>query len=391
MLKEDKNLSNGLKILIATGIFPPDIGGPATYLPQFIDFLESQDCDVKVVTFSDSIESSSKVFRVLRKNNIIIRFLKYFLSLWKESKDVDLIYLHDVSLVGLSLLLVNFFRRKKYIIRIGGDNIWEQAYQKDLTKDKYFDFHSKKLPSFGLRFKKKILKFLAKNSEKIIVPSNFLKESLCQYGISQNKIEVVFNAIDINISQEVSDVYNQIENYQKQGQKVFVSTGRLINWKNFDYLINLFSEVKDSKLFIIGNGPEEKKLEDLIHKNSLEKKVFLIDKVKRGEWLKICRIADAFVLLSVGDTFSFASLEALLSGVRLILAREGALEEIFGDFESRGVKFVDLDNKEEIIRLLNDIGDIKKIDSEDLDRLKNKYSYQEHLNKVYNIILNIVK
>jgi len=59
-LENKKNSVNRSRVLIATGIYPPDIGGPATYLPQFISFLESKDYNVKVVTFSDISNNDSK-------------------------------------------------------------------------------------------------------------------------------------------------------------------------------------------------------------------------------------------------------------------------------------------------------------------------------------------
>jgi len=402
MLKEDKNLfnpvrgqslnrTNGLKILIATGIYPPDIGGPATYLPQFIDFLESKDCDVKVITFSDSSDNDPKVFRILRKDNVIVRFLKYSFCLWKELKDVDLIYLHDVSLVGLSLLVVNFFRRKKYIIRIGGDNIWEQAYQRGLTKEKCFDFHSQKLPSLGLKFKKFILKIIAKNSEKIIVPSFFLKKVIKVYGIPDNKIEVVNNAVDLDIKDNKNEFYSRIENYKKEGDKIFVSGGRLISLKKFDLLIKVFKNIKNGKLLIIGSGPEKNNLVKLIQDSNLSEKIFTIEKMDRGELLNIFSLMDVFILLSIGDAFSFITLEALLSGSKVVLAREGALPEIFGEFEHQGVEFVDLNDENYIVNLLNNLDRVNRIDESGIKTIKNKYNYERHLEDVYKIILNIIR
>lgn len=384
-----------MKILIASGIYPPDIGGPATYLSQFTKFLLEQHCEIKVVTFSDYKGRKNKdgveVFRVSRKYNIIIRFLKYFFYLWKFSKDINLIYLHDVSLVGIIWLLVNFFRKKKYIIRIGGDNIWEQAYQKGLTKDKYFDFHSQKLPSFTLKVKKIILKSLAKNSEKTIVPSNFLKRALEMYGISGDKIEVINNAINIDIQRDKSDLYSKIEKYKQEGNKIFISSGRLISLKNFDYLIDIFSNINNAKLLIIGNGPEKEKLEKLIFELKLDDRIILIDKINRDELLTIYSLSDAFILLSVIETFSFAALEALSSGTKVILSKVGALKEIFGEFNNKGVEFVDLNNKNKIINILNNIDDIQCISQERIFSLKNKYDYNKHANEVYNIILNSIK
>ena len=88
-----------MKILIATGIYPPDIGGPATYLIQFTKFLLKNNCGIRVITFSDVMEdkkydSDFKVIRVLRNRNVFFKLIKYFIQIIKNSKDVDIIYLH---------------------------------------------------------------------------------------------------------------------------------------------------------------------------------------------------------------------------------------------------------------------------------------------------------
>ncbi|PIR76833.1 MAG: hypothetical protein COU30_05750, partial [Candidatus Magasanikbacteria bacterium CG10_big_fil_rev_8_21_14_0_10_38_6] len=43
-----------MKILIATGIFPPEIGGPATYVPRIAKEFLDRDHFVSVITYSDT-------------------------------------------------------------------------------------------------------------------------------------------------------------------------------------------------------------------------------------------------------------------------------------------------------------------------------------------------
>lgn len=379
------------RILIATGIYPPEIGGPATYLPQFIEFIKNNNWDFKVITFADSNAKEGNIFRISRKSNILKRFLKYLFCILKNIKDVDIVYLHDSSISGLAVFLASFLFNKKYILRMGGDFVWEQAYQSHKTNLKYFDFQKSKTPK-GFKLKRFITKTVSRGAVKIVVPSNFLKNNVILWGINPSKIEVVYNAIsDSIIKDNISDVYNKIRNYKDRNYKIFVSNGRFINWKKFDYLIEIFQDIDNAKLFIIGGGPEKNNLENLILKYKLENKVFLIEKVKRNELLKIYEICDAFILLSIGDTFSFSCLEALLCGLRLIISKEGAFEEIFGEFDSKGVKFVDLDDKNDIIHIINNIDSVYKIQEIEIEYLKNKYNYKKHLDSVYNIILENIK
>jgi hypothetical protein len=380
-----------LKVLIATGIYPPDIGGPATHLSQFINFIKDKDFYFKIITFSDSDESDINIFRISRKQNIFNKFLKYFLCIFKNIKNADIIYLHDVSIAGLAVFLASFLFRKKYILRMGGDFIWEQAYQTNKTTLKYKDFQRKKMPR-GFKLRSFIAKAIAKRAAKIIVPSNFLKDIIFLWGIDSSKIVVVYNAISDCFAGagSVSSIYKKIDNFKKQNYKIFISNGRFVNWKKFSYLIEVFKDINNAKLFIIGDGPEKNNLIDLISKNNLKDKIFLLNKISRQELLKLYEISDFFVLFSIGDTFSFSCLEAFLCGLNLIIPKEGAFEEIFSEFKDRGVKFIDLDNKNDVIKIIND-AKIYKIKQEDIENLKSKYNYTESFNSICNIILEIKK
>jgi hypothetical protein len=57
-----------MRILIITGIFPPDIGGPATYVPQVAKALADQGHQITVLTLSDCIGHNDGAynFRVVR-------------------------------------------------------------------------------------------------------------------------------------------------------------------------------------------------------------------------------------------------------------------------------------------------------------------------------------
>ena len=57
-----------MKFLVITGIFPPDIGGPATYVPQVATALVEHQHTAVVVTLSDARgdPAPSYPFRVVR-------------------------------------------------------------------------------------------------------------------------------------------------------------------------------------------------------------------------------------------------------------------------------------------------------------------------------------
>ncbi len=66
-------INNKNKILIATGIYPPDFRGPATMLEALPGALKGKGFEVRVITYSDisgsEAEKQQGVYRVLRQKN----------------------------------------------------------------------------------------------------------------------------------------------------------------------------------------------------------------------------------------------------------------------------------------------------------------------------------
>jgi len=74
-----------VNILITTGIYPPDVGGPARFVPLIAEKLSNKN-NVKVITLSQDMSNLNKedyqVIRILRKQNKFIRIFKtFFLSM----------------------------------------------------------------------------------------------------------------------------------------------------------------------------------------------------------------------------------------------------------------------------------------------------------------------
>ena len=90
-----------MNILITTGIYPPDVGGPARFVPLIADKLSIKN-NVNVLTLSENLGSSEKVnyevTRIIRKQNKIIRFLKSILLIIKVGKGSDIIFINGLWL-----------------------------------------------------------------------------------------------------------------------------------------------------------------------------------------------------------------------------------------------------------------------------------------------------
>src|SRR3954462_3955931 len=99
-----------MKIIIATGIFPPEIGGPATYSKNISEALMAEGHTVRVVLYGS-----------LKKLPSGIRHFLYACKLGWHSITADAIIAFDTYTVGLPAAVAGFITGTKVIARIGGD------------------------------------------------------------------------------------------------------------------------------------------------------------------------------------------------------------------------------------------------------------------------------
>ena len=126
----------------------------------------------------------------------------------------------------------------------------------------------------------------------------------------------------------------------------FGTVGRLTAVKNQKTLIvsfaKLVEKVPDSILLILGKGPLESELKNLVERYNITDKVFFLG--FRTDIPEVLNALDIFVLPSLREGLSLSLLEAMASGVPIIASRTGGIPEVFGAIEQgRLVDPLDID------------------------------------------------
>ena len=133
-----------MNILITTGIFPPDVGGPAKFVPLIADNL-SKNHVLNVITLSEESNNIDEfdygILRIRRKQNKFYRFLKTVMLIIKEGRKVNIIFVNGL---WLEVYIANLFLRKKTIRKIVGDPVWEKLYTQYKIDDNFDQFQQKK-------------------------------------------------------------------------------------------------------------------------------------------------------------------------------------------------------------------------------------------------------
>jgi len=331
-----------MKIIIASGIYPPDSGGPATY-SQLIarEFIE-RGREVSLICYSDkkhNDEEKFKIVRILRKNKLT-RYLLYFINLLKLSINSDVIYAQGPLGAGLPAMWVSRILHKKFIVKIVGDYAWEQ-YQnaqlkiksQKLKVDLIDEFQNKKY-DWKTELRRKIQKKVVASASKVIVPSEYLKKIVMGWGIQENKIKVIYNTFS-----GIENCELKIENSNKD---VIISAGRCEPWKGFDVLREIFP--------------------DLLKENP-QFKLKIEHKMPHKELMANFKASEMFVLNTGYEGFSHILLEAMACGLPIITTNVCGNPEIIQDGEN-GL-LVEYNNKEQlknaIIKLYTDKDLRKKI------------------------------
>lgn len=263
-----------LKIVLATGIYPPDIGGPATYVEKL-----SNELKQPVISYS----------RGLKKYPKGLKHFLYFLGLLWLAKFSKVIYAQNVTSAGLPALLAARLLRKRFILKVVGDAAWEQ-------KKNYL---------------KRIQCFVARRADKIIVPSQYVKKMVASWGAPEDKINVIYNAVENNLRLNIS----KEEAKKKIGidGDIILSVGRPVPWKGFDDLRAIMPDlIKENPNFRLVIAGEDKK-------------------VPHEQMPFYFKAADIFVLNSGYEGLSHVILEAMSYGVPVIASREGGNPELVKD------------------------------------------------------------
>lgn len=354
--KDNKN------ILIATGIYPPDIGGPATYAYILQEDLPKHGFNVRIITYGDnkSKVKSSKLKVINRKYNIILRYFLYFWNVLNLLSWANIVYVQGPVSEGYPVYWACKLRGRKYFLKVVGDYAWEQMQvQSYKVKSKKFDdknfvglddFQNKKFDASTER-KRKIEHKVARRAEKIIVPSEYLKKIVKQWGVDESKISVVYNAVE----------FKAVEPKPKEhGEKWLLSVARLVPWKGMDILIEIAKEFKISDLrlqiMIIGEGPERKNLELKIKDLEVQNEVKLLGKLPHSETMAYVKAADMFVLNTGYEGLPHTIIEAQNLGTPVITTNVCGNPEVVENNQT-GL-LVEYNNKEEvknaILKLLQD-------------------------------------
>ncbi|MFX1518971.1 MAG: glycosyltransferase family 4 protein [Promethearchaeota archaeon] len=155
------------------------------------------------------------------------------------------------------------------------------------------------------------------NLDKMVLYHPQDKNILMSLGIPEKKIEIIPNAVSLDEFNPIIDGTDILETYDLNKSKRILFVGRLIKRKGCRFIIKAMPEIlrtfPDAKLIVVGNGPQEAQLKNLVKKLGIADSVLFLGYIPPlGETLnKIYAISDVLVLPSLDECMSRVILEAM--------------------------------------------------------------------------------
>ena len=308
-----------MKVLIATGLYPPEIGGPATYALLLEDELPKKGVTVTIVPFG-----------WVRHYPKIIRHIVYAYKLWQESRDSDIIYALDPISVGIPALFVAKLRRKKFLIRLGGDYAWEQGrgrFGLTETLDEYLTGDTRR--PLMVKVLAALQSYVTKRATKVIAPSEYLKSVIIKWGVMPANIVVIYSALyPLSVEGTKEELHDQLS----FTHPTIVSAGRLVPWKGFVVLIEVVAKLKekypDITLVIAGDGEEHDTLVAKAEAEDVTTNLRLVGRISKDALGASIKGADVFVLNTAYEGLSHQLIEVMDLGTPIVTTTAGGNPEL---------------------------------------------------------------
>lgn len=311
-----------MRILITSPVFPPDLGGPAVYVPSAAKFFVDAGHEVEVLAFCSEPKVSGFPFKVttISRGNLLWRYVKAFWFVFREARKVDVVYVQEH--IALFHVLGARLARKPVVIRIMVDGAWEISHRFGLIGDDSINTFETKDYGFTVKLIRAVQLFWWKRVYRIIACSDFLRWiPIKRYGISEEKCLRVHNAYNGPSVEDVTETQSEARaELGLEADKRYVLTiCRLVVWKGVDFIQRALVDLpKDVHLLVAGDGELQEQWTALSTELGIEDRVTFLGNVPHARIPLYIRAASLFVLNSEYEGLSHTLLEVASLGTPIV-------------------------------------------------------------------------
>jgi glycosyltransferase involved in cell wall biosynthesis len=313
-----------LEIVIVSGIWPPDVGGPASHGPEMGRFLARNGHKVRAVTSAGRdgpVPAGFTLRSTSRERPRPVRLLGGAAAVAAEARRADVIYAVGMYSRSSSASLL---WRIPLVMKLVSDPAYERARRLGLFSGTLEDFQLRQ-PAPALRALKTWRVLMVSRASRVVIPSDYLARIVSGWGISANRIAVIPNP-----APPVDALPSRAEARARLGVSgpTLVFAGRIVPQKNLTLAVRALRDAPPAALVIIGKGPELPVVERAVSEAGVADRVSFKGALPRESVMEWLRAADAAILPSDWENYPHAAVEALAAGTPVIATAVGGVPEI---------------------------------------------------------------
>jgi glycosyltransferase involved in cell wall biosynthesis len=320
-----------MRVLIVSGIWPPDVGGPASHAPALAEHLLAHGHSVEVVTTA-AAQPDPRAFPVTWVTRSLpagLRHLAVTGAVARHARTADVVYATSMirrAAIGAAVA------RRPLIVKLVADEAYERERRSGRFEGTLEEFQSAP-GSLRTRLMRGTRTAAVRRARRVICPSDYLRTIALGWGLRAERV--------LTISNPAPEIAESEDNPgdpmapRPDGIRLRLGfAGRLTAQKNLESALAAVAAVPGVSLSILGDGPEQRKLEQASARLGVSDRVEFLGGGSRDDVLSLFRTVDASLLSSSWENMPHTVLESLAVGTPVIATAVGGVPEVVHDGEN---------------------------------------------------------
>jgi glycosyltransferase involved in cell wall biosynthesis len=318
-----------VNVLVVSGIWPPDVGGPASHAPDVAAFLGRRGHSVAVVTTANvpPPAESYPVHWLSRRLPKGVLHARIAAEIARRARAADVVY--TTGMFGRSSAGAQLARRP-YVVKLTADPAFERARRRGIVGGNVDDFQ-RAGGGTAVRALRIARDAELKRAAHVFTPSAYLRELALSWGIDAERVSVLPNPAPALPALPPRATLR--ESFGLTGPTLAFA-GRLTAQKSLRVTLEAVAAVEGVSLLIAGEGGERPKLDHDVAELGLGERVEFLGAQPRERIFELFAAADASVLSSSWENFPHTVVEALATGTPVIATATGGVAEVVRDGEN---------------------------------------------------------
>jgi glycosyltransferase involved in cell wall biosynthesis len=314
---------------VVSGIWPPDVGGPASHAPAVAEFLLQRGHGVDVVTTA-AAEPPPRTYAVHWVSRGLPRGVRHAAvaaEVARRARGADVVYATSMirrAAAGSALA------RRPLVVKLVADEAYERVRRAGRFHGSLEEFQCSS-GDLRVRTLRSTRDRALRRAAHVLCPSAYLRAIALGWGLDPGRVSVLPNP-----APPLPAMPSREELRRELGLDgpTLAFAGRLTGQKALGVALAAVAEVDGVSLLLLGDGPERPGLERRTAALRLDGRVRFLGGGTREDVLRLFRAADASVLPSEWENFPHTVVEALAVGTPVIATAVGGVAEIVRDGEN---------------------------------------------------------